>query len=293
MIFISNIPVLNFMNIEGKTKIIETVADPNLVRIVTKDSLTANDAAIQADLPVAEDKTAQTCSVFHLLEKNNIPVAYVIRNDSTSFIAEKCKMLPIECVIRRRPFGSYLKRHPEMKYGEQKIFRPPLTEFFHKFAIVGNEMISEDKARELYLRNGEWTETVYTDPLIESTENSWLLFPPKQPRYDMQPLKHIRPEVDSETLEHIRNDLMIPCFETIEKAWKKFNVDLIDMKIEVGYQTEDNKIVIADVIDNDSWRIWPNGDSKQRLDKQSFRDGEALTVVQKKYRIVTEYTKNF
>ena len=86
---------------------------------------------------------------------------------------------------------------------------------------------------------------------------------------------------------------MIPCFEIIEKAWKKFNVDLIDMKIEVGYQTEDKKLVIADVIDNDSWRIWPNGDPKQQLDKQSFRDGEALTEVQEKYRIVTEYTKKF
>ncbi len=27
---------------------------------------------------------------------------------------------------------------------------------------------------------------------------------------------------------------MVPCFETLEKAWKKFDVDLIDMKIEVG-----------------------------------------------------------
>jgi phosphoribosylaminoimidazole-succinocarboxamide synthase len=65
------------------------------------------------------------------------------------------------------------------------------------------------------------------------------------------------------------------------------------MKIEVGYQTEDKKLVIADVIDNDSWRIWPNGDPKQQLDKQSFRDGESLTEVQEKYRIVTEYTKDF
>ena len=281
------------MNIEGKTKIIETVADPNLVRIVTKDSLTANDAAIQADLPVAEDKTAQTCSVFHLLEKNNIPVAYVIRNDSTSFIAEKCKMLPIECVIRRRPFGSYLKRHPEMKHGEQKIFRPLLTEFFHKNSIVDGEMMTEDRARELYLKDGKWMDGVYTDPLIEPHNDSWLLYPAKKPRNKMQPLMKISPIVNSNTLNYIKNSLMIPCFELLEKAWKKFDINLIDMKIEVGFRKDTKELVVSDVIDNDSWRIWPGGNPKNQLDKQSFREGEDLSEVQKKYKIVTEYTKEF
>jgi len=290
------------MIIEGKTKIIESLSDENLVRITTKDSLTGNDAAIKADLPVAQDKTTQTCSVFHLLKKNNVPVAYNIRNDLTSFISKKCEMLPIECVIRRRPYGSYLKREPQKSSSE--IFDPLLTEFFHKNSIADGEMMTEDKARELYLKDGKWMDGVYTDPLIEPHEDYWLLYPPKQPRHRYRPegmtpfsptppLMNIRPEVDPVTLEYIKNSLMIPCFEIIEKAWKKFNVDLIDMKIEVGYQTEDKKLVIADVIDNDSWRIWPNGDPKQQLDKQSFRDGEALTEVQEKYRIVTEYTKKF
>ena len=83
---------------------------------------------------------------------------------------------------------------------------------------------------------------------------------------------------------------MVLCFEILEKAWKKFDVDLIDMKIEVGIN-QNKEIVIADVIDNDSWRIWSNGDPKKQLDKQSFRDGEKLTEVQRKYSIVTEYTK--
>jgi len=278
------------MIIEGKTKRIEVLDDPTLVRITTKDSLTANDAAIQADLPVAEDKTSQNCSVMFHLKKAGIPVAYETRNDETSFISKNCKMIPIECIMRRRAFGSYLKREPSKKSGE--IFDPLLTEFFHKNAIVGNEMITEDKARELYLRDGKWTETVYTDPLIEVRVDSWMLFPPKEPRYDMQPLKYMRPEVDAVTLEYIRKDLMIPCFEILEKAWKKFDVDLIDMKIEIGIDNE-KQLVIADVIDNDSWRIWPNGDPKQQLDKQAFRDGDKLTEIQKKYAVVTEYTKQF
>ena len=276
--------------IEGKTKIIEDVADPNLVRIRTKDSLTANDAAIQADLPVAQDKTTQNCNVMFHLKQAGVPVAYEIRNDETSFIAKKCKMIPVECVMRRRAFGSYLKREPSKKSGD--IFDPLLTEFFHKNAIVGKKMITEDKARELYLRDGKWTETVYTDPLIEPTKDTWLLFPPKEPRYDMQPLKYIQPEVDPVTLEYIRNSLMIPCFEILEKAWKKFNVELIDMKIEIGIDNN-KELVIADVIDNDSWRIWPNGDPKQQLDKQAFRDGVNLSEVRDKYAVVTQYTKQF
>ena len=40
-------------------------------------------------------------------------------------------------------------------------------------------------------------------------------------------------------------------------------------------------------------RIWPNGAPRKQLDKQSFRDGEKLTDVQRKYAIVTEYTKKF
>ena len=64
------------------------------------------------------------------------------------------------------------------------------------------------------------------------------------------------------------------------------------MKIEIGIDNN-KELVIADVIDNDSWRIWPNGDSKQQLDKQAFRDGVYLSEVRDKYAVVTQYTKQF
>jgi phosphoribosylaminoimidazole-succinocarboxamide synthase len=295
-------------HLEGKTKCIEpingNIHDCETVRIITKDALTANDAAKKEELPLAEDKTKQTISIFKLLSKNNIPNSFLTELGSNAFIAQNCRMLPLECVIRRRPHGSYFKRWPGTSSFE--IFDPVKTEFYHKHAVVppvemcsnphgimpDTRMIPEERARELYMKDGEWTHTVYTDPIIEFGFEEWILYPAKEVRIKTDSIYQIPPVVESEVIDYIRDELMLPTFLLLEKAWKKFNVSLIDMKIEVGYNKE-NKLMVADVIDNDSWRVWPNGDPKQQLDKQSFRDGEDLSEVQKKYRIVTEYVEQF
>ena len=296
------------MREDGKTKSIERLEDPLLIRLRTKDALTANDAAIKADLPVAKDKTTQNCMVMHHLREHDIPVAYVSKNDDTTFIAWDCIMLPIEFVIRRRPFGSYLKRHPEASSSE--LFNPPLTELFHKYTVVPpcgqhtnihaifetTRHIPEWRARELYMEDDRWTHKVYTDPLlITSSAASWDLYPAKVPfnKKTNTPLMNILPLLKQHELKHIKEKIMIPSFEILEKAWQRFEVSLIDLKIEIGYSKKTKELVLADVIDNDSWRIWPQGDPKRQLDKQAFRDGEDLTIVQKKYRIVTEYIKKF
>ena len=67
----------------------------------------------------------------------------------------------------------------------------------------------------------------------------------------------------------------------------------LHIKIEAGRQNIDGKLVIADVIDIDSWRIWPGGDPSRQLDKQNFRDGHPLSEVSDNYALVAELTRAF
>lgn len=294
------------------------------VLIETKDILTANDAAKKIHANVAKEKTAQNCAIMGHLNSHHIPVAFIAQESDTSFIAKKCKMLPYECVIRRRATGSFLKRNIQIKEGFKfgGEYRGkngiPIYEFFYKLAYVihenpeiglgtGTGFMDEDDARRHYMdNNGKWTTEVYTDPYAVFNWGDWRIakatkdeiegfnidiYPPKSAPNNNTKLTRIPSLITPNEYEYIIK-LMNNSFCLLEECWKDLDVELIDMKIEIG-RTEDGKLVIADVIDNDSWRIWPGGDSSKQLDKQSFRDGEELNTVEEKYKTVTEYVKLF
>lgn len=292
--------------IEGKTKRLTPGPHPETLLMETKDELTGGDAAKRAHIAgIAVHKTEQTSNVFALLQRKGIDTAFIERSGPTSLLCDDCDMLPLELVMRRYAFGSVLKREPRYDTGGAPLrFDPIACEIFHKWAVVMPPLVDtptqmeEGAARERYLRDGVWTDGVYTDPYVDIDNGHWMLHPAKVPFDAAKPLMEAKPVCSEEERAMILERLMRPCFAALETAWAAIRTEhgpvaLADMKIEVGRRKRDGKIVIADVIDNDSWRIWPGADPSKQLDKQSFRDGSDLSLVSDNYALVAELTRRF
>nr|XP_020459091.1 multifunctional protein ADE2-like isoform X2 [Monopterus albus] len=240
---------------EGKTKqIFELVDQHGLVLVQSKDQITAGNAARKDQM---EGKAAiankTTSCVFKLLQEAGIKTAFVKQHSDTAFIAAQCEMIPIEWVCRRVATGSFLKRNPGVKEG-------------YRFSPLKMEMFFKDDANN----DPQWSE----EQLLEA-------------KFSLAGLTIGQCEVD------IMNRSTVAIFEILEKAWATQNCTLVDMKIEFGVNIKTQDIVLADVIDNDSWRLWPAGDRSQQKDKQVYRDlkevtPEAMQMVKRNFEWVSE-----
>ncbi len=272
---------------EGKTKIIWEHPDSSSrvrerVMIESKNDITAGDGASR---DLLEDKavnaTRTTCNVFELIDPH-VLTHYLGPDDSdpTVFHALKAEMLPMEWVARRIATGSYLKRNREVAEGT--VLAPLVVECFLK-----------DDERH--------------DPLMIWDFVGWryLLYEAGKPLgvgyIEEKPILPVRAQQTiDETVEMVRTTVKV--FEVIEDAWRQQEVQLVDLKIEFG-RLHDGRLAVADVIDNDSWRIWPGGDKAQMKDKQVYRDlagvddpaakAKELGKIKQNYAEVAEMTSKF
>lgn len=274
----------NLVIAEGKTKIIaHRENDDGNVDIISKNDITAGNGAKHDIMSgKAAFATETTCNVFRLLKSCGIPVAFNEQVNTTTFSAAHCAMLPYEVVIRREAHGSYLKRNPGLQKGY--CLHVLLAEFFLK-------------------TNGKkWKEhnLICDDPLMiyNREMRKICLYDPSKPIDLEKPfLVLAEDEVFIETYEGELSEL----FETmtgiakrtfliLEKAWQIEGRTLADFKVEFGL-TENGTLLLADVIDNDSWRVVEEGG--KYIDKQAYRDGGTLDEMTEKYRRVAEITGRF
>lgn len=260
---------------EGKTKIIwEVLDDPSLVVVESKDDITAGDGA-KHDVMAGKAELANTttCNVFQLLQACGIPLAFQEQLDARRFLAKKCRMVLLEVVVRREAHGSFLKRHPYLEKGH--VFPRLVLEFFLK--TTGKI----------------WEKTVIPkdDPFMMLRAGDARLYLPDKPVFEQKPFMTLIefPLFEDRDSYDKMGDIALRTFLVLEKAWQLLGRRLVDFKVEFGL-TQEGELVLADVIDNDSWRVIEDG---QYIDKQVYRDGGALALVQDRYEQVAALTGRF
>ena len=260
---------------EGKTKIVLSYPDdPSLAIFEAKDDITAGDGAKHDILEKkAELATKTTCNVFRLLKSSGIPVAFQKQLDERRFLADFCEMILYEVVVRREAHGSYLKRYPYLEKGYP--FPKLIVEFFLKTSGKEWQGMTIPKDDPLVQFNGERADLYLPDTPIQGQKPFMSLddFPLKNQSNLMEEMALIAKE----------------SFLILEKAWQLQGGRLVDYKVEFGINSS-GKLLLADVIDNDSWRVIQN---QQYIDKQVYRDGGALDKVLVLYRHVSEVTSQF
>jgi phosphoribosylaminoimidazole carboxylase PurE protein len=187
-------------------------------------------------------------------------------------------MLPYEVVVRREAHGSYLKRNPHFSKGQ--LFPQLIVELFLK---------TKDK-------NWKGKSLICDDPLLIYQEGTSQirLFNPAKPIHGQEPFLILS---DSDVFSYDEEWKILPemrriarrAFLVLEKAWQLEGGTLVDFKVELGFDSKGH-LLLADVIDNDSWRVIESG---SYIDKQVYRDGGSLDDVAAKYRFVAEVTNRF
>lgn len=115
----------------------------------------------------------------------------------------------------------------------------------------------------------------------------------------------IRAKQDGQWFQEMR-DSNAGVFVILEAAFAKFDIQLIDFKLEYGLI--DGKVTLIDEITGGSFRLWPYAgknpnlnqanvlselDPSARLDKDNYRMGGDLGTVQSKFEAIAAITEKF
>ncbi|MBI1309523.1 MAG: hypothetical protein GC129_06750 [Proteobacteria bacterium] len=239
---------------------------------------------------VAEARTAQNTAVMEFLCRHGHPVAFVSQSTPTSFITQWVEMLKLEIVVRFVALGSSCKTHgweEGMPVGGQ-------VDLYYKGYLdmrdPANPKLGD--THSLKLGQGETPEGVYTDPLVQRFVDrdpgpKWWFFDPKKravPGSQLCILPAPIPVLDvwqaQSMVAKASSDLAL-AFRGLDLRPLKLGYDwgqLGDVKMEVGWLRSlavEKSMVIADVVNQDSLRLLPEGNWR---DKMAWVSKEPLRI---------------
>jgi phosphoribosylaminoimidazole-succinocarboxamide synthase len=223
----------------GKTKILfEAEGNPDLLVVQQMDAITAGDGARRDEIDGKGRIAAKTTArVFRLLNLAGLPTHYMSGGEDDDN-------------------NEMLVRRAQMIPLEVVVRGVAAGSFVKRRHGVARGAILIPRVIEYFLKDD-----ANHDPLIEP---------------DAIVAQGIATPQELGTM----GELARITYEILAHAWRRRDTLLVDMKIEFGrIASGDGKgqLVIADVIDNDSWRIWPQGREDLMLDKQRYRNLATVT----------------
>ena len=244
----------------GKTKVLyENPGQPHQLVVAQTDSISAGDGARRNEIPGKGRLAAQTTArVFRLLNLCGLPTHYLNGGEDDD---------NNEMVVRRA----------NMIPLEVVTRGVAAGSFVKRNPSVQRGALLVPRVIEFFLKDD-----AQHDPLIS-------------------PDQIVARNIATPQEIGIMTELARLTFDILSHAWRKRDVLLVDLKVEFGRLAggeNQGQLVIADVIDNDSWRIWPQGREELMLDKQIYRnlqavDEAALENVKRAYERVADMVGTF
>jgi len=236
---------------EGKTKIIFQATDnPKHILITSKDSITAGNGLKKDELTGKGEFSTITTCNVFRLLHLSSVPTHFVKQENPNTF-RALKCAMIPLEVIVRRLASGSWLKRHPEDFQGKRFDTAIVEFTFKDDLLGDPLISDNEIVDKKLQCGSVS-------------------------------------VDMKVLSHLKK-LALNAFEVVEAAWQALNVVLVDFKVEFGVTT-DGMIVLADVIDNDSWRIWPNGDPSMMKDKQVYRNLQGPLSSQQKEILIKNYS---
>jgi phosphoribosylaminoimidazole carboxylase / phosphoribosylaminoimidazole-succinocarboxamide synthase len=244
----------------GKTKVLyQHPEQVDSLVVVSQDSITAGDGAKRNEIAGKGRLAALTTSrVFRLLNEAGLPTHYISGGEDQD---------ANEIIVRR-------------------------------CTMIPIEVVVRGVAAGSYLKRnpGVKSGTVFAPRLVEYFFKDDARH---DPQYTVEQIVDERIATSEEVA--VMSDYARLIFDILAHAWRRQNVLLVDLKVEFGRAKKEDggtEILLADVIDNDSWRIWPAGDQALMLDKQIYRNiatpsASDLDNVRAKYEEVAERVAAF